>query len=191
MQLTATDEQACPITTVSPEIALDICFFLTGAELDEVVAARKTASNTRANKIFVRIITGIGAVVLLFLLPSLRGGWHGLFMWNPPRALFYLALGVLDLWIAVGMPGGKKLNQLVNRLDVERHIRFSDRGVFVTHGSRTFDQEWSNFRFFQETPNLFLLQTVGTSFWTVPKRILSPSAAQELRAFLTAKLPQR
>ena len=129
--------------------------------------------------------------MFLFLLPSQSGGWQALVMWNPPRALFYFALGVLDLWIAAGSPGGKRLNRVVNRLGVERHIRINDRGLLATHGSKTFDQQWSYFRFFQETPNLFVLQTVGTMFWTVPKRTLPPKGTEQLRALLMAKLPQR
>ena len=43
-------EKPYSTSSASAGIALDVRFFLTEAELDEVVAARKTASNSRTNK---------------------------------------------------------------------------------------------------------------------------------------------
>ena len=85
------------------------------------------------------------------------------------------------------------LNRKMNSLDNERRICVSHRGVDITHGSLQLRQQkqWSDFTFFQETPTIFLLQTNGTSFWTIPKRAIPAGRTDQLRTLLSAKLGRR
>jgi hypothetical protein len=84
-----------------------------------------------------------------------------------------------------------KLNRVANRLDVERRICVSHRGIDITHGRLRQQKQWKDFSFFQETPTIYLLQTNGASFWTLPKRAIPAGRGDQLLALLNAKLRRR
>ena len=176
---------------LDPREVVDVRFFLKPEELDEAAAIRKVASNQASNKTIMRIICGLGALYIAYL-PHLKGGsWSTWMQDRPIAAIFWGALLVLDVFVALGQPGIMKLNRLANRLDLERRICVSHRGIDVTHGRTRQQKSWKDFSFFQETPTLFLLQTKGAAFWTLPKRAIPAGRGDQLQTLLRAKLQRR
>jgi hypothetical protein len=80
---------------------------------------------------------------------------------------------------------------MANRLDVERRICISHRGIDITHGRLRQQKQWKDFSFFQETSTIILLQTNGASFWTLPKRAIPAGRGDQLQTLLNAKLRRR
>lgn len=139
-------------------------------------------------KPFLRILNGFGALLFLAFPHLFHGSWASLFPGEPIPALFLLAMGLLCLWSATGI-GMKSLDHRLNRLDLERHIVVSNNGVFVDFNGRTRKYEWKDFACFRESPELFVLRTTGTKFWTIPIRVISPKSLPDLRQLLNEKLP--
>jgi len=189
-------------TSVQPAKATDIQqtvlaepftfqFFLTVDELNEAAGLRKTFLNSRDGKILGRIVCGLGVPYFL-LKPYFMGtNWTDLLHADPVRAFFLLSVAALDLWVVTGQIGVRWLNARMNKLDLVRQIVLSDAAVHVTHGAQQFHRKWNEFRWVQETPNLFVLQTLGRQFWTLPKRVIPNSRRAELELFLKSKLPQK
>jgi hypothetical protein len=166
-------------------------FFLKPEELDEAAAIRSVSSNTAANKAIMRVICGLGAVFAGFA-PYIKGAtWSSWWQHRPEVAIFWAGLLVLDFYVLLGQPGIKKLNRVFNRLDVERQICLSHRGIDITHGRMQQQKSWNDFSFYQETPTIFLLQTTGPSFWTLPKRAIPAGREDQLQTLLKAKLQRR
>ena len=105
--------------------------------------------------------------------------------------MFWGGLLLMDIYIVLGQPGIMKLNRMANRLDVERRLCISHRGIDITHGKQRLQKQWKDFSFFQETPTIFLLQTTAASFWTLPKRAIPTGRGDQLLALLNAKLRRR
>ncbi|HVN18212.1 MAG TPA: YcxB family protein [Dongiaceae bacterium] len=182
---------ATDINGLDPREVVDIRFFLKPEELDEAAAVRKVKSNTPASKTRARVICGLGGLYAASV-PYLRGAtWTWWWQHRPESAIFWGALLVVDVYIVLGQPGMQKLNRHFNRLDVERRICVSHRGIDITHGRLRQQKTWSDFSFYQETPTIFLLQTNGQSFWTVPKRAIPAGREDQLQTLLRAKLQRR
>ena len=86
-------ESATPATSdlngLDPREVVDIRFFLEPQELDEAVAIRKVASNTKSKKILGRVICGIGTVYF-GLFPYMRGtDWSAFWNYHPASAFFF------------------------------------------------------------------------------------------------------
>jgi hypothetical protein len=133
----------------------------------------------------------MGALIAGFM-PFLTGtNWAALWRHQPGPAIFWGGLLILNVYVLLGQPGMKKLNRLANRLDVERRICVSHRGIDITHGRQQQRKSWNDFSFYQETPTIFLLQTTGPSFWTLPKRAIPAGPEDQLQTLLKAKLQRR
>jgi hypothetical protein len=167
---------------------VDIRFFLKPEELDEAASIRKVTSNRKSHKALMRTICGLGGIYAAFM-PYMKGAtWSTWWHQRPDAFIFWGALLILDTYIVLGQPGIMKLNRMANRLDVERRICISHRGIDITHGRLRQQKQWSDFSFFQETPTIYLLQTNGGSFWTLPKRAIPAGRGDQLQTLLNAKL---
>lgn len=176
---------------LDPREVVDIRFFLKPEELDEATAVRKVKSNEKSHKALMRTICGIGAVYSAFV-PYLHGAtWSWWWNHRPGSAIFWAGLCIGEIYIVLGQPGMMKLNRLANRLDVERRICVSHRGIDVTHGRLRQQKQWKDFSFFQETRAIYLLQTNSAMFWTIPKRAIPAGREEQLPALLNAKLKRR
>jgi len=187
----ATVPSANDLNGLDPKEVVDVRFFLKPEELDEASAIRKVTSNQKSKKTLMRVICGLGAVYI-GLMPYIKGAtWSMWWQHRPEAAIFWGGLLILDIYVALGQPGMMKLSRLMNRLDVERRICVSPQGVDITHGSLRQQKSWEDFSFYQESPTIFLLQTTGPSFWTLPKRAIPAGRGDQLVALLREKLPQR
>jgi hypothetical protein len=187
----STAQSANDLNGLDPREVVDVRFFLKPEELDEASAVRKGVTNTAGNKALRYLICGMGALIAGFM-PYLAGtNWTALWQHQPGPAIFWAGLMILNVYVLLGQPGMKKLNHLANRLDVERRICVSHRGIDITHGRMQQRKSWNDFSFYQETPKIFLLQTTGPSFWTLPKRAIPAGREDQLQTLLKAKLQRR
>jgi hypothetical protein len=176
---------------LDPREVVDVRFFLKPEELDEAAAIRSVKSNQKSHKALVRTVCGLGAVYAAFI-PYLKAATWSIWWHHRPEAfIFWGALLLLDIYIVLGQPGMMTLNRMANRLDVERRICISHRGIDITHGRLRQQKQWKDFSFFQETPTIILLQTNGASFWTLPKRAIPAGRGDQLQTLLNAKLRRR
>jgi YcxB-like protein len=176
---------------LDPREVVDVRFFLKPEELDEAAAIRNVKSNQKSHKALTRTICGLGGVYAAFM-PYMKGATWSIWWHHRPDAfIFWGALLILDIYIVSGQPGIMRLNRMANRLDVERRICISHRGIDITHGRLRLQKQWTDFSFFQETPTIILLQTNGASFWTLPKRAIPPGRGDQLQTLLNAKLRRR
>ena len=176
---------------LDPREVVDVRFFLKPEELDEAATIRNVKSNQKSHKALMRTICGMGAVYAAFI-PYLKGATWSIWWHQRPEAfIFWGALLLLDIYIVLGQPGMMTLNRMANRLDVERRICISHRGIDITHGRLRQQKQWKDFSFFQETPTIILLQTNGASFWTLPKRAIPAGRGDQLQTLLNAKLRRR
>lgn len=179
------------LNELDPREVVDVRFFLKPEELDEAAAIRNVKSNQKSHKTLMRTICGLGAVYAAFI-PYIKGATWSVWWHHRPEAfVFWGALLILDIYIVLGQPGIMKLNRIANRLDVERRICISHRGIDITHGRLRVQKQWKDFSFFQETPTIYLLQTSGASFWTLPKRAIPAGRGDQLQTLLNAKLRRR
>ncbi|MGA2347566.1 MAG: YcxB family protein [Candidatus Sulfotelmatobacter sp.] len=180
------------MTTQSQTAPVELRFFLTAEEFDEGISTLRTRANNPAANIVMRLACGLGAY-FLWRIPSTHGQtWSEFFREQPVFAIWLAILLVFDGLIVLGVLQSPKINRLANRLDWERRICFSDRGVDVNWGARmNFHYRWQDLLFFQETPTLFILKAGGTQFWTMPKRAIPAGFGDKLRVMLSARLPQK
>jgi YcxB-like protein len=173
--------------------AIECSFFLAQDELNEALAARHRSFlerwlSTKYGRLFGRAICVLTALGILGL-PILMGkSWAEEFRNEPGVAVGLVGFGLFYLFAAAGCPGLRALN----RLDLPRRIRISDRQVAVSRGTKTSTYSWKRFFSYQETQNLFVLRTqIVVKFWTIPKRALQPGDEEKLRALLDRKLPKQ
>jgi hypothetical protein len=176
---------------LDPREVVDVRFFLKPEELDEAATIRNVKSNQKSHKALMRTVCGLGAVYAAFI-PYLKAATWSIWWHHRPEAfIFWGALLLLDIYIVLGQPGMMTLNRMANRLDVERRICISHRGIDIIHGRLRQQKQWKDFSFFQETPTIILLQTNGASFWTLPKRAIPAGRGDQLQTLLSAKLRRR
>ena len=191
MAAVSTAQDANDLNGLDPSEVVDLRFFLRPEELDEATAIRKGTSSTTGNKALRRLIYGMGAVFAGFM-PYLTGtNWAAWRQRHPGTAIFWTGMLILNVYALLEQPGMKQLNRLLNRLDVERRICVSHRGIDVTHGRVRQQKTWTDFSFYQETPTILLLQTAGPLFWTLPKRAIPAGREDQLQTLLKAKLQRR
>ena len=180
------------MTTQSQTGALELRFFLTAEEFDEGISKLRTTANTPTAKIVMRLVCGLGAY-FLWRIPGTHGQtWGEFFQAQPVFAIWLAVVLAFDVLIVLGVLQSPKVNRLANRLDWERRICFSDRGVDINWGAKmNFHYRWQDLLFFQETPTLFILKAGGTQFWTMPKRAIPAGFGDKLRTMLSARLPQK
>jgi hypothetical protein len=177
-----------PSSGLCAETLFDVRFLLTEPELQEAAAKRNPLAHNPFVKVLAQVISGLGAVFLPLVPHMLGQTWLELLKSQPVGTVFVITVTVVNLWVATGAIGSAALNRRVNRLDLERHIMFTDLAVQITHGGKTREMAWKRFSSFAETPDLFILETVGIQFWAIPKRALPPGCAQKFRLFLTSKV---
>jgi len=173
--------------------AVECRFFLTQDELNEASAAFRRGIvqhwlMTKSGKVIGRAICGLGAMWLLWLPGHIGRSWVEEFRTDPGANTFLLGLVLLTLFAAAGCPGLMALN----RLDLQRRIRISDRDVEETRGAKTSIHKWKRFFYYHETQNLFVLRRlIVVLILTIPKRSLQPGDEEKLRALLDRKLPKQ
>jgi hypothetical protein len=180
------------MTTQSQTAPVELRFFLTAEEFDEGISTLRSSANNPTAKIVMRLVCGLGAY-FLWRIPITHGlTWAEFFQGQPVFAIWLAILLVFDGLFVLGVLQSPKINRLANRLDWERRICFSDRGVDVNWGARmNYHYRWQDLLFFQETPTLFILKAGGTQFWTMPKRAIPAGFGDKLRMMLSARLPQK
>lgn len=180
------------VTPQSQTGAVELRFFLTAEEFDEGISTLRTKANSPTGKIVMRLVCGLGAY-FLWRIPGTHGQtWAEFYQGHSVFAIWLGLLLFFDVLIALGLLQNPKINRLANRLDWERRIHFSDRGVDVNWGAKMYyHYRWQDLLFFQETPTLFILKAGGTQFWTMPKRAIPAGFGDKLRMMLSARLPQK
>lgn len=167
--------------------SIDCRFTLTRDELNEATVARHPWIGSKTGKVVMRALSGSCASLVLWFPLHVATSWSQIFRNEPGVAIGLIVYAAFCLWSATGYVGLRDLN----RLDLERQIRISNLDVKVTLGTRTKIYKWREFFLFQETPNLLVLWTPFTRFWTIPKRSLQPEDQEKLRALLDRKLRER
>ncbi len=169
----------------------DLRFFLSADEFQEGVAVKRGAAGLgKSSKHAYRVLSGIGAAVLLVWPYFTSDSWPGLLRKDPNSGTLLL-LAALLAWIAAGAPGFEALNLKANRLDLERQIMCTTEGVDITHGANKLRLPWSQCKSFQETERVFVLNTSEAQFWTIPKRILTPDRQSAFRSLLASNLRKK
>jgi len=183
---TTTPTQPVPVTEI-----FNFNFNLAPEEFDEAVEYRGSLFSGTKGKKIQRMGGGIAAICMLLFPNIINTSWTELIKNDPVSVFMVLTMLILSIWTATGSKGIEKLNRKVNRLDVERYIRCTADGVNAVHGATKENFYWSQCLSFQETPNLFILNTTATQFWTIPKRLLSPEQLPMFRALLMRKLKKK
>ncbi|HTT25105.1 MAG TPA: YcxB family protein [Candidatus Sulfotelmatobacter sp.] len=191
MAAVSTAQDANDLNGLDPREVVELRFFLRPEELDEATAIRKCISNTIGNKAPRRLIFGMGAVFAGFMPYLIGTNWAAWWQRHPGTAIFWMGMLILNVYVLLEQPGMKQLNRFLNRLDVERRICVSHRGIDIRHGRLRRQNPWTDFSFYQETPTILLLQTTGPSFWTLPKRAIPAGREDQLQTLLKAKLQRR
>jgi YcxB-like protein len=177
--------------SLEPPKSLDVRFLLSEHELKEAFAALHPLITNRRFKAVGRVINGLAAVFYLGLPHLVGQSWRQFLQTQPVEAVFLAVLALVTGWTATGSIGNKAIDRFLNRLDLERSMVLDDRGVRISRGGRNWNYAWRRLTFFHETPELFILQTAGISFWIIPKRVFDAQGEREFRDFLIAKLPRR
>ena len=177
--------------SLEPPKSLGVRFFLSERELKEAFAALHPLITNGRFRAVGRVVNGLAAVFYLSLPHLVGQSWRQFLQTQPVEGVFLAVLALVTGWSATGSIGNKAIDQFLYRLDLERSMVLDDRGVRISRGSRNWDYEWRRLTFFHETPELFILQTAGISFWIIPKRVFNTQGERDFRAFLMARLPHR
>lgn len=158
----------CPTHTAT------VRFFLTEKEFEEANVLRRTWITNRYFLIAARIFCCCAAIFFLGLIY-----WKGetpthLLRTAPVTAVGLFIMIAAQLSVALGLNEAKVWNRLVNRFDQEREITIDKDTVKIARGPKTWRKKWKDFACFYESPSIFVLQTHGTQFWTIPKRAFEP-----------------
>jgi len=148
--------------------SFELRFFLTEAELQQGHALLHPITGT-SRSLRARLICAACAVICL--------GGPILYGWSWPEFIQDAPVGALNVglaalfcsWCASGIGFGS-LNNRLNRLDLERHVVLSDRGVTIDWNEKTFNYQWKDFVFFRENESIVVLRNPGVRCWTIPLR---------------------
>jgi hypothetical protein len=174
-----------------PTNTATVRFILTEEEFGEAINVKKSILTSRFYRIAGRIVSGLGAVLLLGIV-----WWQGvtsshLFATEPATAVGLLLIVAFQLCVAMGLHEMKIWNRLINRFDQQREITIDDDGVKIARGTRARAKKWKDFAGFYESPSVFVLQTHGTQFWTIPKRAFEPGVEPIFYRLMTSKLRRK
>ena len=181
------------LTAPNDDARFVLDFFLTEADVKEVNSATRTWLATTSGRLTGRAICGFGAIFLL-LAPGLnffsdvQGGWAGMWRTYPLGTVFLVAFCLLELWVAAGQVGAKRLVRYLNHYDQRRTYTFSDREINVRCGNKNRRHFWKYILNFRETPKTFILQKHFLSCFIIPKSALGAYDVEEFRRFLLTKL---
>lgn len=132
---------------LDPREVVEVRFFLKPEELDEASVVRRGKSNSSTNKSLRLLIYGFGAL-LAGSAPYFTGStWSAWWQHQRQSAIIWGGLLILNTYFLLGQPAMKKLNHFFNRLDVERRICVSHRGIDITHGRLRLQKTWKDFSF--------------------------------------------
>lgn len=128
----------------------------------------------------------------MVVAPSWLGdSWPHFFKTDPVSAVVLCCMGVLWLDVALGMPGVELLNRRLNRFDLQREITIAPSGVTIARGRKIWNKRWTDFACYYETAALYVLQTRGMEFWTIPKRAFEPGIQEIFHEVLESNLPRK
>jgi YcxB-like protein len=191
-ELLTLSDQGDPREIVGDSSTLfDLRFILTEAEWREGTDLLHPIFGTAYNpKIPLRLFFGLCGVLNL-MIPVLNGwSWDELIREQPQRAALTALVAIACALAAMGI-GTKALDRRLNRIDLERHIVVTDRGVTISWNNRVFNHEWKDFVYFRETPNVVILRNPGVRFWTIPLRALPSGSKSRFLDLLHRKMPRR
>jgi hypothetical protein len=179
------------IADEAASVRFDLRFYLTESEWEEATNLLHPIIGNTYSRPWVRLLSGVGAAWII-MMPTLLGGqsWHEMLLYQPMRAAF---LGLMALACALGTTrfAMKFLDHRLNRLDLDRHVMVSERGVMIAWNGRVFNYEWKDFVYFRESASVVILRNPGARFWTIPVRALPPGSETRFREFLRSKLSRR
>jgi len=89
------------------------------------------------------------------------------------------------------MPWVESLNRRFNRFDLEREITIAPDGVRIARGEKVWKKKWSEFACYYETAVLYVLQTRGFEFWTIPKRAFESGIDRSFHQILDSNLRRK
>ena len=167
-------------------------FFLTEPEYNEAVIARGSLWRTnRLYRIAGRVICDF--VICFFIVaPSWVGdSWSHLLKTDPVLTIGLCGFAALWLYCALGMPWIEPLNRRFNRFDLEREITIAPDGVRIARGEKAWKKKWSEFACYYETAVLYVLQTRGFEFWTIPKRAFETGIDRSFHEILDSNLRRK
>lgn len=174
----------------TPALHFELRFFLTEAEWREGASLLHPTAGNGFDKPWVRLFVGFCAVFNL-ILPVLNGWSWSDFIRNRPQAALAIGLGSLFCgFLSTGF-GLRFLNHRLNRLDLERHILVTDKGVRIQWNGRVFHYGWNDFSYFRTNSTLLVLRNSAFRFWTIPLRALPPGTEPRFLEFVSRNLPRR
>ncbi len=174
-----------------PTQTASVRFFLTEKEFEEAIVIRKSWITIPFYRLASRVVCGCGAILLLGLVWWQGESWSHLFSTDPVTAAGLLLFAAFDLCFALGMHEAKVWNRLINRFDQKREITVEEDSVTIARGPKTWTKKWKEFAGYYESSSMFVLQTRGTQFWTVPKRAFEPGVEPIFRHLLGSKLRRK
>jgi hypothetical protein len=174
-----------------PSQTASVRFFLTEKEFEEAIIVRKSWQINPFYRVAGRVVCGCGAIFFLGLVWWRGKTWSHLFSTDPVTAGGLLLFAAFELCIALGLHEAKVWNRLINRFDQEREITVEEDNVKITRGPKTWTKKWKEFAGFYESPSMFVLQTRGAQFWTVPKRAFEPGVEPIFCHLLESKLRRK
>ena len=164
---------------------------MTEKEFEEAIIVKKSWITNRFFLVAARVVCGCGAIFFLGIVWWLGDTWSHLFSTDPVTAAGLLLFAVFELCIALGLHEIKVWNRLINRFDQQREITVEEDNVKITRGPKTWTKKWKGFAGFYESPSMFVLQTRGTQFWTIPKRAFDPGVEPIFCRLLESKLRRK
>ena len=174
-----------------PADTASVRFLLTEKEFQEAIIVRRSWIASRFYRITSRAVCGCGAIFLFGLVWWQSETWSHLFGTDPVTAVGLFFFAVLNLCVALGLHEIKTWNRLINRFDQQREITLQRDSVTIARGPKIWTKKWSDFSGFYESPSMFVLQTRGAQFWTIPKRAFEPEVETLFHLFLKSKLPRK
>ena len=188
---TTSDSNSTPDLDRQAQTA-SVRFFLTQPEYSDAVVARGSLYRTsRLYRMAGRVVCGFGAYFFIVAPSWLGGSWSHLLKTAPLSAVSLSCFAALDLYVALGMPWIEPLNRRLNRFDLEREITIAPDGVRIVRGERVWKKKWSEFACYYETAMLYILQTRGLTFWTIPKRAFETGIERTFHEILGSNLRRK
>lgn len=127
-------------------------------------------------------------VGILLLVDAVAGFALG---WSRPLCLLFLFFGVYLLAFRLVIAPRKLKAEYARYPHLDRTMTFDDDGISIRTSAGSSRVDWAQVARFVETPRIFLLFSPPGIFWPIPKRVLSPEEAAELRDLFRGKIPTR
>lgn len=182
--------QARDTASSNSTVHFELRFFLTEAEWREAGTLLHPAIGNGFDKPWIRLFTGFCAIFNL-VFPILNGwSWSDLIRDRPQSAVAIVLAALFCGFLSTGF-GMRFLNQRLNRLDLERYVVVSERGVRIEWNGRVFHYGWNDFSYFRTNSTLLVLRNSVFRFWTIPLRALPPGSELLFVEFVARNLARR